>query len=228
MMIGTPRIVAWSAVASSVRPADAVSLAAFVFTWEWPMHGPCRPRPVIVEPSATSSITFTEPAAAVVTVRTAIERRPVIWIEFELSTATSGPGAGSAERVGAGDGVADGVGVAEGFAVAVADGVGVGAPDGPGAGVVGATLGVGAGVGAGVGVGLGETVAATCGAAPPGLGDALQHHQNHQGQPASWLTPVVGCTAANADWVVNPKAATATASAAHRLIDDRLIDLSLS
>jgi hypothetical protein len=190
----------------------------------------------MVEASATSSITFTEPAA-VVTVRTAMERSPVIWIVFELSTATSGPGAGSAVRVGTGDGVAEGVGVglAPGFAEAEADGLGAGVPDGAGAGVVGATLGVGAGVGAGVGVGvgLGATVAATRGPAPVGLGDGdglggLQHHQNHHGQPASSLTPVVGWIAANADWVVSPKAATATASAAHRLIDDRLIDLSLS
>jgi hypothetical protein len=102
----------------------------------------------MVEPFATSSITFTGPAA-VLTVRTARDRRPPSWIVSELSTATAGPGAGSAARAGTGAGVAGGAGVVAGFAEAEAEGEGAGF-----------TLGVGAGLGAGVAVGLGVEVAA--------------------------------------------------------------------
>jgi len=149
----------------------------------------------MVEAFATSSITFTEPAAAVFTVRTAIERRPVIWIELELRMATSGAGAGSALRVGTGVGVAEGagVGLAAGVAVAVAAGFGERVPLDDGAGVVGTT--VGAGVGAGVAEGVGPGVVAACCAVALGDGEGLggvQHHQNQIGQPVSTLAPVAG------------------------------------
>jgi hypothetical protein len=149
----------------------------------------------MVEALATSSITFTEPAAAVFTVRTAIERRPVIWIELELRIATSGPGAGSAERVGTGVADGAGVGLADGFAVAEAEGLGEGDPLGDGPGLVGATVGAGVGPGAVVGVGLVGAVAAGPGTAALGDGEGLggvQHHQNQIGQPVSMLTPVAG------------------------------------
>jgi hypothetical protein len=136
-------------------------------------------------------------------------------------------------------GVADGVGVglAPGFAVPDADGLGVGVPFGLGLGLaddVGDALGpaVGAGADVGVGVAAGPAVAAGCPGVAVGLGEGLglgcvQHHQNQIGHH-SMLTPVVGWTAAKADWVVRPMAATASTTATHRLIDDLLIDLSLS
>jgi len=191
---------------------------------------------VIVEPSAWSSITFTDPAA-VVTVRTAIERRALIWIVLELSTATAGPGAGSAVRVGTGDGV----GLAVGLGLAEADGLGAGVPDGVELGVgvgPGAPVGVGVGwgVGAGVGVAVGavEGVALGAGVAASGcawlVGDGVgwcQHHQNQMGQGSAMPTPAAGWTAANAFCVMSPQVTATTAAAVHRANDERLIDLSL-
>jgi len=189
---------------------------------------------VIVEAPATSSITFTGPAA-VFTLRTAMEDRPVIWIACELRTATSDPAAGSAARVGTGLGVADGVGegLAPGFAVPDADGLGVGVPVGLGLGLAGdAGVALGPAVGPGAAVGVGPAADAGCPGVAVGLGDGLglgcvQHHQNQIGHH-SMLTPVLGWPAAKADWVVRPMAATASTTATHRLIDDLLIDLSLS
>src|SRR5215471_18921056 len=152
MMIGTPRMVACSAVASSVRPPVARSCAAAVSTRvRVDAHGPCRARPVIVEASATSSITFTGPPD-VLTARTAIDRRPEIWIVSEARIATDGPGSGSADRVGTGVGVGLGAGVAVGDGDGLPDGEGEGEALGVGSGLV---LGLGLGGGFALGLGVG-------------------------------------------------------------------------
>jgi len=133
----------------------------------------------------------------VLTARTAIDRRPEIWIVSEARIATDGPGSGSADRVGTGVGVGLGAGVAVGDGDGLPDGEGEGEALGVGSGLVlglglgggfalglgvGTELGVGTALGAGEGVGstdadgagegfgLGLGVAATaggCGAGTP-------------------------------------------------------------
>jgi hypothetical protein len=150
-MMDTPRMVAWSAVASRVSPPVALSWAAVVSTRPWPMQGPCRLSPEMVEEVALSSITFIGPPA-VLTDLTVIDCRPPIWMALELSTATAGAGAGRAVRVGTGDGVGLGLGAAAGeLGDGLGDGDGVGPTDGDGLGAAdGGALGPGETVGLGV------------------------------------------------------------------------------